>query len=49
MVQRNDADIMVMSNKYLDEVRLLPNTILSSVQAQVKVWPSASSHRQLSN
>ncbi|KAF2198556.1 cytochrome P450 monooxygenase [Delitschia confertaspora ATCC 74209] len=35
IVRRNDADILVLSNKYLDEIRLLPNTVLSSVASQV--------------
>ncbi|KAF2478137.1 putative cytochrome P450 [Lindgomyces ingoldianus] len=36
MVKRLDSDLLVLSNKYLDELRLLPNTKLSNVHAQVK-------------
>ncbi|TGO62010.1 hypothetical protein BCON_0023g00320 [Botryotinia convoluta] len=35
-VRRNDTDLLIISNAYLDELRLLPNTKLSSVQTQVK-------------
>ncbi|KAF2688532.1 putative cytochrome P450 monooxygenase [Lentithecium fluviatile CBS 122367] len=36
IVRRNDADILVLSNRYLDEIRLLPRTVLSNVHAQFK-------------
>ncbi|KAF2026975.1 putative cytochrome P450 monooxygenase [Setomelanomma holmii] len=36
MVRRLDADILVMSNRYLEEIRLLPYTVLSNVHAQYK-------------
>lgn len=41
MVRRLDADILVMSNRYLEEIRLLPYTVLSNVHAQYKVRPSS--------
>ncbi|KAF2012099.1 cytochrome P450 [Aaosphaeria arxii CBS 175.79] len=33
-IRRIDGDTLVISNKYLEELRLLPNTILSNVHAQ---------------
>jgi hypothetical protein len=37
VVRRYDVDISVLPNKYLNELRLYPNTKLSGVKAQVKV------------
>ncbi|KAL8761589.1 MAG: hypothetical protein Q9184_002297 [Pyrenodesmia sp. 2 TL-2023] len=36
---RNDADIIVISNKYVDEIRSLPTDVLSPIQAHVDVTP----------
>ncbi|KAF2195527.1 putative cytochrome P450, partial [Zopfia rhizophila CBS 207.26] len=36
VVRRLDSDLLVLSNKYLGELRLLPNTKLSNVHAQVE-------------
>ena len=36
-MKRLDSDLLVLSNKYLEELRLLPNSKLSNVHAQVKV------------
>lgn len=34
---RSDADIIVISNKYVDEIRSLPTNVLSPIQAHVDV------------
>ena len=34
---RNDCDILVLSNKYIDEPRGLPNTWISAIQALIAV------------
>ena len=34
---RNDRDILVLSNKYIDELRGLPNIKLSAIQALISV------------
>ena len=36
-IRRNDADILVISNKYVDELRALPDTKASAIHAHVKV------------
>ncbi|PSN64497.1 putative cytochrome P450 [Corynespora cassiicola Philippines] len=36
VVKRLDSDLIVLSNKYLDELRLIPNNKLSNVHSQVK-------------
>ncbi|KAF2735353.1 cytochrome P450 [Polyplosphaeria fusca] len=36
IIKRLDSDLLVLSNKYLEELRLLPNSKLSNVHAQVK-------------
>jgi hypothetical protein len=37
VVKRHDVDFNVMPHKYLDELRLVPNTKLSSIRANVQV------------
>lgn len=39
-IARNDADILVMSNKYVDELRSLPDEKLSAIHAHIKVLTS---------
>lgn len=34
---RNDANIIVISNKYIDEIRSLPENVVSPIQAHVDV------------
>lgn len=34
---RNDRDILTISNKYVEELRSLPNTKLSAIQALISV------------
>lgn len=36
-VLRNDADILVISNKYVDELRALPDEKASAIGAHIKV------------
>ena len=36
-VRRNDADILVISNKYVDELRALPDAKASAIHAHIKV------------
>jgi len=36
---RNDTDVLVLSNKYIDELRSLPESTLSPLQAHVDVRP----------
>lgn len=36
-VSRNDRDLLVVANKYIDELRNLPNEKLSSIQALIVV------------
>lgn len=38
---RNDADIIVISNKYIDEIRSLPTHVISPIQAHVDVWAAS--------
>lgn len=44
-VARNDADILVISNKYVDELRSLPDEKLSAIRAHIKVIASKSDGR----
>ena len=50
-VPRSDADVLVISNKYLDEVRSLPDTTANPIQAHIDVrllaCSQSSSHRSL--
>jgi len=39
-ISRNDADILVISNKYVDELRSLPDEKLSAIRAHIKVIAS---------
>lgn len=41
-IARNDADILVISNKYVDELRSLPDEKLSAIRAHIKVNTSKS-------
>ena len=36
-ISRNDADILVMPNKYVDELRSFPDEKLSAIRAHIKV------------
>ena len=36
-VLRNDADILIISNKYVDELRALPDEKASAIGAHIKV------------
>lgn len=36
-IRRNDSDILIISNKYVDDLRALPDTTLSAMAAHVKV------------
>jgi len=36
-VRRTDGDTLILSNKYLEELRLFPNTVLSNAHAQYQV------------
>lgn len=38
---RNDRDILIVSNKYTEELRGLPNTKLSAIQALISVCAPA--------
>ena len=50
-VPRSDADVLVISNKYLDEIRSLPETTANPFQAHIDIRLPAcsqfSSHRSL--
>lgn len=37
MVRRNDTDIVVLSNRYIDEVRLLPPEKMNGKKANIRV------------
>ena len=41
---RNDADIIVISNKYIDEIRSLPESVISPIQAHVDVRLISATH-----
>lgn len=43
-VSRNDRDLVVISNKYVDELRNLPEEKLSSIQALITVCGSPNLH-----
>ncbi len=36
-ISRNDSDILVISNNYIDELRSLPDEELSAIRAHTKV------------
>ncbi len=36
-IRRNDADILIIPNKYIDELRALPNEKVSAIEAHIKV------------
>ena len=46
LVRRNDRDILIMSNKYVDELRRIPEEKLSGVEADVQVCSGHSTKRE---
>ena len=36
-ILRNDADILVISNKYVEELRAIPDERISAIGAHIKV------------
>jgi hypothetical protein len=36
-LRRNDTDILVISNKYVDELRHFPDSKISAIEAHIKV------------
>ena len=38
-LRRMDSDVLIISNKYVDELRQLPESVISPIYAHIKVWP----------
>ena len=36
-LRRMDSDVLIISNKYVDELRQLPETVISPIHAHIKV------------
>jgi hypothetical protein len=41
-LRRMDSDVLIISNKYIDELRQLPESVISPIEAHIKVFPISS-------